>query len=352
MFCRNFLVICLGLIIISSLATGFALAEEVKSPEGLSGSHAALSCTLCHGDGVWHTAKKNTTICKSCHADQWETLTNNSPHSALMKEGSIKRFVVEFKTRLCLTCHSPHNNDYLRIETVGEEIRYYTFNNSMQLCTNCHFGGRSAQTSSVRSAEKTNTTTTTITTTTTTKTVTTTALSNSTTTTVSNMTTTQLSTNSVTLNAIVTTTSTVNTTTNVANNTASQPPVVLIVPSTLSLPLSASMSIKGYLVPAIEEANILIKSRTLDSEWEEIGVATTDKSGKYEIEWTPATKGIFVLMASYGNTKSEPQTITVAQSESSETQNPFNSPISIAAMAGIALLIAAVLLISRKKGKK
>ena len=156
-----------------------------------------------------------------------------------------------------------------------------------------------------------------------------------------------------TLNTTVTTNSTtVSTQTKTANTTALQSPMVLIVPSTLSLPLSSSMSIKGYLVPAEAKADITIKSRALDSEWEDVGVVKTDSGGKYEVEWTPTAKGIFEIMASYGNVNSEPQTITVTGSERGASQDPFSSPITIAAIAGVALLVLAVFVFSRRNGKR
>jgi hypothetical protein len=57
-------------------------------------------------------------------------------------------------------------------------------------------------------------------------------------------------------------------------------------------------------------------------------------------------------MASYGNIDSESQMITVMQSESNETQNPFTIPIAIAAMAAVVLLIIAVVVVNRRKEKK
>ncbi|MFC1753678.1 hypothetical protein ACFL96_09850 [Thermoproteota archaeon] len=110
----------------------------------LSGSHEILacsncheSCSNCHNEVVWYSTNKDLMICKNCHLDQWETLTNNK-HGILLTEGIIQIDDVKYKVRYCSTCHFPHKNDFLRIGPVDGEDKYYPFDDFIPLCLNCH----------------------------------------------------------------------------------------------------------------------------------------------------------------------------------------------------------------------
>jgi hypothetical protein len=129
--------------ILLSLSIRDVYGQEVNPPQELTGSHTILSCDMCHGEGVWHTAQKDSTVCKRCHGDQWEILTEKSMHSFLMTEGTYRSGPNEVEVSYCSTCHSPHNNDYLRIRSTNGTVKHYFFNNSLQICINCHFTGES-----------------------------------------------------------------------------------------------------------------------------------------------------------------------------------------------------------------
>jgi len=138
------------------LSIGNVYGQEVNPPQELSGSHKILSCDMCHGEGVWHTAKKDNTVCKRCHGDQWEILTEKSKHNVLMTNGTYQSGPNEVEVTYCSTCHSPHNNDYLRIRSTNGIVKHYFFNNSLQICINCHFTGESESSTQLMSLQTEN----------------------------------------------------------------------------------------------------------------------------------------------------------------------------------------------------
>ncbi|MBI2937428.1 MAG: cytochrome c3 family protein [Thaumarchaeota archaeon] len=139
MFRRKYVLILLALLSVSAVipALPSALPQQNEAPKGLTGAHAALQCSSCHGEGVWHTTNINATICKSCHSAVWSTVTG-SKHSNLFFEGQLQMTSGTVRVKYCVTCHNAHQPDSLSLRyTNGTSVRI-AYSDYKSLCLKCH----------------------------------------------------------------------------------------------------------------------------------------------------------------------------------------------------------------------
>ncbi len=324
------LIVTLLLIVVVSLI-GAVYAQEVTPPRGLlTGKHASLECDMCHQSGVWHDTNKDVTGCQKCHQNQWNTLTQQSMHAALMRNGTINREGATFQVKYCATCHDPHHNDYLRVAASDGKETYYKFDDIMPLCLNCHSLRDEARpvSNTITTPQNTNTP---IQNTTTTRTTTT----------------------------ITTTKTNVSDTTKTTTATTSKGTTLSLVPSALTTPVSMPLVLRGQIDPSIPGTEIVVKGKSEgNTTWSTLGLVMTGADGEYELTWIPNSVGNFVLMASSGNIESGLFTVLVSESKP-ETEAPsmilglFPSPlylVGIVAVAAVALIAVLVLARKRKVG--
>ncbi|MCL5318783.1 MAG: cytochrome c3 family protein [Thaumarchaeota archaeon] len=136
---RRYVIILLALLGVSAViaALPFATPQQNQSAKGLTGPHAVLSCSNCHGEGVWHTTNINATICKTCHSNVWNTVSA-SKHSNLFFEGQLQMTSGTVRVKYCLTCHNPHQPNFLSLRyTNGTSVRI-EFADYNKLCMKCH----------------------------------------------------------------------------------------------------------------------------------------------------------------------------------------------------------------------
>ncbi len=139
LFRRQHVLILLALISLSAVipALPSAMPQQNQEPKGLTGAHAALQCTSCHGQGVWHTTSINATICKTCHSSVWNTVSG-SKHTNLFFEGQMQMASGTVRVKYCLTCHNAHQPDSLSLKyTNGTSVRI-AFSDQKSLCLKCH----------------------------------------------------------------------------------------------------------------------------------------------------------------------------------------------------------------------
>ncbi|MCL5318784.1 MAG: hypothetical protein M1503_11070 [Thaumarchaeota archaeon] len=324
-------IIVVLMFLVAVTAIGTVYAQEVTPPRGqLTGKHASLDCGMCHQTGVWHNTNKDVKVCQKCHQDQWNTLTKQSMHMALMRNGTIDREGNTFQVKYCTTCHDPHHNDYLRITAKNGNETYYKFENIMPLCLNCHSLSDGSRPISNTDVMPQNTSTTTKTTTTTTKTTT------------SNTATTQTTTNGTT----VTTT-----------KTKTKQTTLSLVPSALATTVSSPLVLQGQIDPLVAGAEVVVKGKSEgNTTWNILGSVATNADGKYEVTWTPSSVGNFVLMASSGSVESDVYTVMVSEKSSTGSPNLFLglslSPLFLGAIiAAVAVAVVAAFVFMKKRKK-
>ncbi len=297
-------VLCILTLSLSVFLTAGCLAsaqEEVIPPSGMSGAHKFVTCEMCHDEDPWHEAKKNILICEACHPEQWHNVEGVGMHTQLLKEGIYTVGEVNLKINYCDTCHSPHNNDYLRIMSVDGEETYYTFENFMGLCLNCHFSGAAGYMTETTTRTTTRTTTTTTTTSTTTTATTT---------------------------------------------------MLFMTPSELSIDTGSTLLVEGRIDPSVSGAAVTILGKpTGTGQWEVFGTAKTDINGEYSFEWTPTSEGNFDMKVSYGTADSSIYTVSVSGEEDTGFLGLLLSPIFLvaAAVAVVTVIVAVYVAFGRKK---
>ena len=332
------------LFIVTVLPVDTVSAQEVTPPKGqLTGKHASLDCEMCHQTGVWHTTNKDVKVCQKCHQDQWDTLTKQSMHMALMRNGTIDRDGSTFQVKYCETCHDPHHNDYLRITTAKDSKEtYYKFEDVMPLCLNCHSLSDGARPISNTNTMPQNTNTT--------------ARTNTTNTTTTKTTLSETTRGNVTLTTKTTTSTSTNANETTTTTTTTKRTTLSLVPSALAAPVSSPLMLQGQIDPVAAGTEVVVKGKSEgNTTWNILGRVTTDTDGKYEITWTPNSVGNFVLMASSGNLESGIYTVMVSEAKSG-TGSPslflglFSSPLFLVAVAAVvAVAVVAAFVFLRKK---
>ncbi|MCL4437032.1 MAG: hypothetical protein M1503_06375 [Thaumarchaeota archaeon] len=315
--------------LVAVTAVGTVYAQEVTPPRGqLTGKHASLDCGMCHQTGVWHNTYKDVKVCQKCHQDQWNTVTKQSMHMALMRNGTIDREGGSFQVKYCTTCHDPHHNDYLRITAKDGKETYYKFDDIMPLCLNCHSLSDGSRPISNTDVMPQNTTTTKTTTTTTT-----------------------------TMGNITTTTRTSTNQTSVTTTTTKTKQTTLsLVPSALATTVSSPLVLNGQIDPSVAGAEVAIKVKSEgNTTWNILGNVATDADGKYEVTWTPSSAGNFVLMASSGRVESDVYTVKVSEGTGTGSSSLLGlsiSPLFLGAiLAAVAVAVVAALVFVRKRKK-